>query len=1112
MSDGNERFRQGERIWCERTLLWHGPCFWWLQALGIGWLCLVVLAQPTEVLAQRARITDLRCEYRVNPMAVDTARPRLSWRWEAPERMRGVRQTAWQVLVASREDLLSRDVGDLWDSGKVLGDATLHIEYRGRPLRSAQTVFWKVRAWDQEDRATPWSEPARWTVGLLEPSDWQARWIGFDAISEPDPLALQLNSLLDLRDARWIWLSGTTAGNQSPGDAFFRHTFQTLPGRRIQQAVFQLTADDAFWLHVNDRLVGQGSNWRTLYRIDVTGALQPGVNQVTIRVHNAGTQPTPAGLVGRLAIVYEGGEWQVIAVDGHWLGSGMGTGDEPTAAGAPSEWQAAAEIAAFGDPPWGRPEFARHPLHPAVHLRKTFTVRKPVRRAVLFASALGVYELRLNGRPVDRDVLSPGWTDYRKRVHYLGYDVTDRLRRGENVLGAILGDGWYASYLAFTGRRFYYGERPRLIAQLHIEYRDGSTDVVGSDDSWRAAQGPIREADLLMGCVYDARLELPGWDRPGYHDARWQPVLVDGQVQVPLQAHPGTPIRRMETLPAVRVTEPKPGVYVFDLGQNMVGWVRLEARGRPGQKVTVRHAEMLNPDGTLYTENLRSARATDTYYLAGARKRSYEPYFTFHGFRYVEVTGLDYRPALGDVTGVVVYSDLARASAFECSEPLLNRLMLNTLWSQKGNFLDVPTDCPQRDERAGWTGDAQVFMKTACFNMDAAAFFTKWLVDLCEDSQRDDGAFGDVAPHIDVVGFGNTGWADAGPICNWQMWRLYGDRRVLERHYPALQRYMDFLQRTSTNHVRGTGAYGDWLRLAGPQHTEVIGTAYYFYTATVMAEIADALGRSEDARRYRRLAGEIRETFVTRFIREDGRILDGRGETGQTFYALAFGLGLVPDAIRDKVAVAFVKTVEERDWHLATGFLGTPMVLFALEKAGHPELAWRMVLNKTYPSWLQQVIWGATTMWERWDGWHPERGFQDPGMNSFNHYWLGCVGEWLYSRAAGIDTDAPGFKSLRIRPLIPAAGQGVDWVRAHYDSPRGRIETRWRRSGERLELEVVVPPNTTATVHVPTSDPGSVEESGRPLHEAVGVTVQGLDTGAVVVQTGSGRYRFTARF
>jgi len=753
----------------------------------------------------------------------------------------------------------------------------------------------------------------------------------------------------------------------------------------------------------------------------------------------------------------------------------------------------------------------RNAMAPAPFFRKAFTVGKPVQQATVFASALGACELHLNGQPVGADVLSPGWTDFNKRVHYLGYDVTAQLKQGENVVGAILGDGWYAGYVAFTGKRHYYGGDPRLLVQLQIQYTDGTREVIGTDDSWKAALGPILQDDLQMGCIYDARRELTGWDKTGFDDQAWLPAVVDTAAKANLVAHPGGPIRRFEQLPAQTVSEPKPGVYVFDLGQNMVGWAKLKAAGQAGQQVTVRHAEMLNPDGTIYTANLRAAKAADVYYLAGQSKRVYEPAFTFHGFRYVEVTGLDYRPRPSDVTGVVIHSDLAQAGWFKCSEPLVNKLVENSLWGQKGNFLDVPTDCPQRNERAGWTGDAQVFMKTACLNMDSAAFYTKWLADLCQDSQAAEGGFGDVAPSLTVVHFGNTGWSDAGPVCNWRMYEMYGDTRVLRENYPALVRYLDFLAKTGADFTRASGDYGDWLRLSGPQKSKAIGTAYYFYTATTMARIATALNETADAEKYRQLAENIRTVFGQNYIQPDGRIVDGKNETGQTFYALAFGLGLIPPDRQAAVAGQFVKLLHQDNDHIATGFLGTPMVLFALQKAGHPELAYQLVLNKTYPSWLQQVLWGSTTMWERWDGWRPDKGFQNPGMNSFNHYWLGCVSEWLFTQAAGIDTDGPAFKHIVIRPEIVNPDHGFNWVSAKYDSIRGPIASRWKLSKGKFSLEATIPANCTATIFVPANSSTDVTEGGRPVEKAKGVKFLRLEAGRAVFEVGSGQYSFRSR-
>ena len=887
---------------------------------------------------------NLRCEYRANPLGIGEAQPRLSWQLQAAERGQG--QTAYQVLVASSRELLEKNQGDMWDTGKVISDQSIQLVYGGKPLVSGGAVFWKVRVWDRASQVSDWSKPAMWGMGLLNASDWKAKWIWF-----PTP--------------------------------------------------------------TNSFIAGKSNSFA---------------------------------------------------------------------------------------------------MQPAPFFRKSFIVDKPVKRATAFATALGAYELHLNGRPVDTDVLSPGWTDFNKRVHYFSYDITTQLHRGENVVGAILGDGWYASFLAFTGKRHYYDGDCRLLVQLQVEYQDGTREIVGTDESWEASVGPIREADLLMGCIYDARNELIGWDKDGFDSRNWHLAQVDTSVKANLVAHPGEPMRRIEEIAVQKITEPKPGVYIFDLGQNMVGWARLKAEGKAGQKVVVRYVEMLNTNGTAYTTNLRSAKATDTYYLSGKSKRTYEPSFTFHGFQYVEVTGLNYQPKPSDVTGIVVHSDLPRASTFECSEPLVNKLVLNSLWGQKGNFLDVPTDCPQRDERAGWTGDAQVFMKTACLNMNAPAFYTKWLDDLCIDSQHTNGAFGDVAPYLSMVRFGNTGWSDAAPICSWRMFEMYGDTRVLRKYYPALVRHMEFLANTSTNLLRDTRAYGDWLRLAGPQKSEAIGTAYYCYTAQVMTKIAEVLGESADAAKYRRLAADIRAAFITNYLKDDGRILDAKHETGQTFYALAFGLDLVPADMKAKVAEQFVASLRKQDDHIATGFLGTPFILFALQKAGHPELAYKLVLNKTYPSWLQQVIWGSTTMWERWDGWTPAKGFQDPGMNSFNHYWLGCVSEWLITQAAGIDTDGSAFNHIIIRPEILKSGNGFSWVKASYNSIYGRIASSWRLTKNQFELAVEIPANTTATVYLPTKTAGTITESGQPLAKAHDVKLLREENGIAVIAVSAGSYRFKSEW
>jgi alpha-L-rhamnosidase len=719
---------------------------------------------------------------------------------------------------------------------------------------------------------------------------------------------------------------------------------------------------------------------------------------------------------------------------------------------------------------------------------------------MLYATALGLYEMRLNGRRVGDAVFTPGWTDYRKRVYYQSYDVTRQVRAGTNVLGAILADGWACGYVGLGGRDRYGLGRPRLRAQLHLEYADGTREVVGTDASWKGSEGPIREADLLMGESYDARRAMPGWDAPGFRDAGWGAVTVDDPPGAPrIQAHPGVPVRRVMTLPARSVTEPKPGVFVFDLGQNIVGWARLALAGPAGTTVRLRFAEVLNPDGTLYTTNLRGARCADSYTLRGGGREVWEPRFTFHGFRYVEVTGTSGRPPTDAITGVVVHSDTPPTGSFECSSPLVNRLQKNIEWGQRGNFLEVPTDCPQRDERLGWTGDAQAFARTASHNMDVGAFFTKWMVDL-EDAQRPNGAFTDVAPFV-AAGAGTAGWGDAGVVIPWTLFQVYGDTRVLAQHYGALERWIAYLEKESNGLLRPARGYGDWVAAGSRTPTDVIATAYFAYAASLVAKMARAVGRDADARRYEALFGRVRDAFNRAYVSPDGRI---KGDT-QTCYVLALHMDLLPEALRPTAVRRLVSDIESRGWHLSTGFLGTPYLLPVLTRFGETGVAYRLLLQETYPSWLYPVKKGATTIWERWDGITPEGRFQDPGMNSFNHFAFGVVGEWLYRDVAGIDTDGPGFRRIVIRPR-PA--QGLTWARATYRSIRGPIESGWRRDGGRLTLTVTLPANTTATIHVPAANPRAVTESGRSASNAPGLRYRGQAQGCAVFEAGSGTYRF----
>jgi alpha-L-rhamnosidase len=766
----------------------------------------------------------------------------------------------------------------------------------------------------------------------------------------------------------------------------------------------------------------------------------------------------------------------------------------------------------FGEGVWGgqwfnqEPALSEPPSGPPPYLRKVFQVAKPVRSARVYATALGVYELRLNGRKVGEDALAPGWTDYSKRVQYQTYDVGPLVREGDNALGVILGDGWYAGHIGWGNRRAHYGPFPMARVQLRVDYRDGTSETVVTDASWKGAAGAILYSDYLEGESYDARQEPSGWDTSRFADGAWKPVATPPAPSIAVVAQKGPPVRRTEELSPKSVTE-SAGRYVFDLGQNIVGWARLKVSGRAGTRVRLRFAEMLNPDGTLYTLNLRSAPSTDTYVLRGAAGGElFEPRFTFHGFRYVEVAGYPGRPGLDAVTGIVVHSAIAAAGSLETSSAMVNRLVRNIDWGQRGNFLSVPTDCPQRDERLGWMGDAQIFARTACFNRDVAGFFAKWMVDV-EDAQSAEGGFSDVSPRIVDTEDGAPGWGDAGVIVPWTMFQCYGDTGLLARHYDAMAKWIHYIDVANPNHLwrrRVNNNFGDWVAVGSRTPKDVLSTAFFAYSARLLSRMALALDRPEDARRYEDLFQSIKTAFGREFVTPSGRIA---GDT-QTCYALALRFDLLPEDRRPAAVRYLVEDIDRNGGHLTTGFLGVGHLLPALSEAGRDDVAYRLLLNDTFPSWGYSIRHGATTIWERWDGWTEDKGFQDPGMNSFNHYAFGSVGEWLYRFVAGIDTDpdAPGFKRVVVQPR---PGGGLTFARGTYDSVRGRVASEWRLEGERLRLKIVIPPNATATVHVPgAGDRARVTEGGLPAEQAAGLRFLRMDGATAVYGVGSGTFEF----
>ncbi len=755
---------------------------------------------------------------------------------------------------------------------------------------------------------------------------------------------------------------------------------------------------------------------------------------------------------------------------------------------------------------------------PSTHFRRDFFVSKSVRTARIYVTSHGFYELNLNGKKAGDQVFTPGWTSYGKRLQYQVYDVTSLLLPGKNAIGAVLGDGWYRGTLAWGDNWAVYGKRLGLLMQMHIKYSDGTESIIVTDESWKGyTGGAIVMNDIYNGETYDATRKLTGWNLPGYDDSSWKPVTTGSYSMSNIIASEGAEIRRIEEIVPVRIFRTPKGSLVADMGQNMVGWIRLRVRGPRGTTIILRHAEVLDKYGEFYTENYRKAKAQLTYTLSGEGEEVYEPRFTFMGFRYVEVTGFPGELRPENLTGVVIHSDMTPTGTYESSNPLLNQLQHNIRWGQKGNFVDVPTDCPQRDERLGWTGDAQAFCRTAAFNYDVAAFFTKWLKDVSAD-QRPGGEIPVVVPDVlnkqgSLTASASAGWGDVGVIAPWTMYLVYGDRQLLENQYPGMKAWVDFIRMKAGDAMiwKDGSIYGDWLFYHPPVnnhpepdgHTEhdFIATAYYAYSASLLAKAARVLGKTDDERIYTDIFEKIKKVFNHEYVTPAGRI----GTNSQTSYVLPLMFGLLPEEIRPKAAAFLVNDIKSRGNHLSTGFLGTIYLCHVLTENGYTDVAYDLLLQEKYPSWLYPVKMGATTIWERWDGQKPDSTFQDAGMNSFNHYAYGAIGDWMYRVSAGIETLIPGYRHLLIQPHPT---DKLDYSQATFESRYGTISSGWERKNGKITIKVVIPVNSTATINLPSDSVDRITESGKPLNEIKIFSDVKVEDSVVKIMTGSGSYVF----
>jgi alpha-L-rhamnosidase len=1074
-------------------------------------------------LVHAAAVENPRCEYLKDPSGIDVSAPRLSWVMTSDQR--GEKQNAYQVLVASTAERLARDEGDLWDSGKVVSDHSIQVEYAGKPLASRIECHWKVRVWDKADRASPWSAPARWSMGLLKPDDWRAMWISDSVLADPanrplTPIHCYRSELASRPDAqKWIVLDLGTAREITSVDLIPARPQRLNPD--IRTVMFPLrfyieVADDASF--TNPRRV-----------VDQTGEDFDAPRAPDCRFD---FQPVKARFV-RLVVTnlarWDGQDYG-IALGGLTLNDGADvvSGDARVTCSDSIESDDYSQLCLgknLGDVafapdakalavnfPGVTPAVSRYPMMPGLAssrtvsrvpmLRRDFALGAAVKRATLYASARGFYEFHINGRRVGDELLAPGYSDYAKRIAYQSYDVTGLLNPGSNTMAALLGYGWYAGHMNIFDNRCIDGFFPLLLAQLEVELADGQTVTICTDQQWRSTlDGPVRWSDLLDGEGCDCRREIPGWDKPGFDDHDWRPAFSEPRDEVALVAPRCQPVRVIQTMAPVAVHEVKAGVYVFDFGREISGYCRLRTDGAAGARITVRHAELLSADGNINVDNLWSVAAEEDYLLDGKGPHVLEPHFTYHGFRYVEVAGLPKAPTKETLEAVNIHTDVATTGEFTCSNDLYNQIMTAVRWTQWNMLFDVPAGCAGRAERFAWLGDIRPCAQTAMFNMDLAAFFSKYIVDI-RDEQTADGRFCDTSPHDALRGssicVGSPGWADAGVSLPWDEYMNYDDRRILAEHFESAKRWVDFVQGRNPNllwqNARGMD-WGDWLSGGSPPTPKELGaTAFFAHSADLLARMADALGRKGEAAHYRQLFQNIRMAFVHAYVGADGAI--GNGAEG--CYALALQFDLLDEPLRSLAVAHLVDAIAAADGHPTTGFWSSGELLLALSSNGQNSAAARMMSLRSRPSWGYMVD-NSGTLWESF--------YADTQNLSLNHWTHSAVGEWLWRNVAGInpDPESPGFQSFTIHPRPSAE---VTWCKAGFDSIHGRIAINWSCGDGRLTMDVVVPANATAKVYVPTSNAQSVTESGGRASQAEAARFLRTESGAAVYEVGSGKFQF----
>jgi alpha-L-rhamnosidase len=1087
---------------------WRTSCVLVVALWAVGG---VSRASAEEHRDASVRVDDLRCEYLVNPLGIDARAPRLSWKLVAVHPgARSLAQSAYQIVVADTEALLRESKGNLWDSGKVASDQSLHVAYAGKPLVSHEFCWWKVRVWDQDGKVSAWSTPAQWSMGMLDATDWAARWIGWDGGEETDvPFAV-------LQNASWIWYPGGSAAVGAPiGTRYFRRTVNLPAGGRVRKAALFATADDQFVAFINGRRVGAGQSWAEVKVFDVTDHLRPGSNAIAIAATNSpssnvGPDKNPAGLIGLLKVEFDQGEPVLVPTDSQWRSADKEVAGWKQDGFDAVGWQAPQETGRFGSAPWGKVGGSNHRRLPARMLRREFKVARPVKRATASVCGLGFFDLHLNGQTISDQLMNPALSGYDRRDLYVTFDVTQNIHPGDNAVGVVLGNARY-----FAPRRDIpvpmntYGF-PKLLFQIRLEYQDGTVDDVVSDAHWRlTTNGPIRSNSEFDGEEYDARREVPGWSSPGFDDSGWQTAALVEPPGGVLEAQMLEPIRVTEVLKPVAITNPRPGIFMVDFGQSFYGTVRLKVSGAAGAEVRIRTSFNVTPEGLLNAANDRSANNLDIYTLKGQGVEIWHPRFKGNATRFAQVEGFPGTPTVESFEGLVTHTDMEQVGQFTCSSALINRVYQNARWGTRMQNRSVPME-PDRDERMPWSGHPAKTSESEGYAFNVARFYDHFLHNY-RTHQGADGSLQEILPPYWTFNSKDIVWPSIITIIPDWYFNFYGDLRPLADNYECIKRWVLFQQKAyqKPDFTIDYCNYGDWVDetwIKGATDKRVtsrplISTAYYFNNCRIVARAGRLLGKDTDARHFSERAERVRTGFNARFFNPKTNKYES--ET-QASYVFPLAFGLVPEENRGAVIKNLIDEILiKKRGHTSVGLVGMQWFMQVLTDIGHPEVAYTVATQTTRPSWGYMVSKGATTSWERWD-----TDIQDGGMNGESQKILsGNFEAWCYQTLGGInyDPDRPGFKHIILRPR-PVGD--LTFVRASHRSMYGLIKSDWKIDNGTFVWNLAVPPNTTATVYVPAKDSAAVTEGNEPAAKAKGVRFLSMESGSAVYSVGSGAYTF----